>query len=74
MNQTTPQNAVRITADFVIARVIVTDEDPSKVASNVIVQKLENGEWVRACGFNSLSDDYAYSNAREAAQRIAKRS
>lgn len=53
-------------------RVINTGDDPSKVSTNIIVQKKVGDEWERVAGFNSLSDDYAYSNARDLAQRMAR--
>jgi hypothetical protein len=39
-----------------------------------VVETLEaDGTWKRFAGFNSLSDDYAFTNSREAADRAIKR-
>jgi hypothetical protein len=52
---------------------IVSDASPFDVAYDVRVEWLVDGEWKLYQGFNSLSDDYALTNAREAAGRaIAK--
>ena len=52
---------------------IVHDGSPFDTAYDIKVEWLQNGEWVLYHGFNSLSDDYAITNAREAAGRaIAK--
>ena len=45
---------------------------PFEVANDVIVEVLKDGEWTYYSGFNSLSDDYAFTNAREAAFRAGK--
>lgn len=45
---------------------------PFDVANDVIVEVLKNGEWTYYSGYNSLSDDYAFTNAREAAIRAGK--
>ena len=43
---------------------------PMDHASDIVVETLEdNGVWKRYAGFNSLSDDYAFTNSREAAGR-----
>jgi hypothetical protein len=34
---------------------------------------MQDGEWTLYHGFNSLSDDYAFTNSREAADRAVKR-
>jgi hypothetical protein len=52
---------------------IVSDGSPFDVAYDVRVEWLVDGEWKLYKGINSLSDDYATTNAREAAGRaIAK--
>ena len=52
---------------------IVSDASPFDVAYDVRVEWLVDGEWKLYHGINSLSDDYAMTNAREAAGRaIAK--
>jgi hypothetical protein len=45
---------------------------PFEVTSDVIVEVLRDGAWEYYQGFNSLSDDYAFTNAREAAKRAVK--
>jgi len=51
---------------------IVSDASPFDVAYDVRVEWLVDGEWKLYRGFNSLSDDYALTNAREAAGRALK--
>jgi hypothetical protein len=48
---------------------IVSDGSPFDVAYDVRVEWLVDGEWKLYKGINSLSDDYAMTNAREAAGR-----
>ena len=58
--------------DFGLVR-IVTDGSPFDVAYDVRVEWFRDGEWKLYHGINSLSDDYALTNAREFAGRaIAK--
>lgn len=46
---------------------------PMEHASDIVVETLEaDGTWKRYAGFNSLSDDYAFTNSREAAGRAIK--
>lgn len=45
---------------------------PFDVAHDVRVEWLVNGEWELFQGFNSLSDDYAFTNSQEAAVRAIK--
>jgi hypothetical protein len=52
---------------------IITLLDPFKVSHDVIVEVLKDGEWTFYQGFNSLSDDYAMTNARESAMTLEKR-
>jgi hypothetical protein len=46
------------------------DGSPFDVAYDVKVEQLVNNEWVFKRGFNSLSDDYAYTNAATYAHSI----
>lgn len=63
---------MRVASDWGLVR-IVYDGSPFDVAYDIRVEWMQNGEWVLYHGFNSLSDDYAHTNAREAAGRaIAK--
>ena len=63
---------MRVARDFGKVR-IVYDGSPFDVAYDVRVEWLVNGKWELYKGINSLSDDYAYTNASEAAGRaIAK--
>jgi len=59
--------------DYGLVR-IVREGDPFTKAFDIVVQFRENTEsdWEMYHGFNSLSDDYAYTNAREAAGRCVK--
>ena len=41
--------------------------DPFSNANDLIVEVLKDGEWTYYRGFNTFSNDYAYSSAREAA-------
>ena len=52
---------------------IVHDGSPFDVTYDVRVEWLVNGEWTLYHGFNSLSDDYAFTNSREAADRAIKK-
>lgn len=50
--------------------------DPRLVASDIVVEQrasTESDEWVKVAGFNSMSDDYAFTNARQAATALQKR-
>lgn len=51
---------------------IRTEGSPFDVANDVIVEVLRDGDWTYYSGFNSLSDDYAFTNARESAIRAGK--
>ena len=48
---------------------IVHDGSPFDVAYDIRVEWLKNGNWELYKGINSLSDDYAHTNASEAAGR-----
>lgn len=49
------------------------DGSPFDVAYDVKVEQLVDGEWKMVRGFNSLSDDYAYTNANNAAQDLIRK-
>ena len=48
---------------------IVHDGSPFDVAYDIRVEWLKNGNWELYKGINSLRDDYAHTNASEAAGR-----
>ena len=52
---------------------IRSEGSPFNVASDIIVEVLKDGTWEYYHGFNSLSDDYANTNARECALGLVKR-
>lgn len=47
---------------------IVSLGDPFNNPNDLIVETLVDGEWKYFRGFNTLSNDYAYTSAREAAR------
>ena len=51
---------------------IRSEGDPFNVANDIIVEVLRDGVWEYYQGFNSLSNDYAFTSAREAAIRAEK--
>ena len=57
---------MRVIHDYGLVRVISLG-DPFKHSHDIQVQHQRDGEWHLYQGFNSLSDDWAYTNAREAA-------
>ena len=63
---------MRIVSDWGKVR-IVHEGSPLEVAYDIRVEWLVEGEWQLYHGFNSFSDDYAYTNSREAAGRAIKR-
>jgi hypothetical protein len=63
---------MRVAQDFGPVR-IVHDGSPFDVAYDIKVEWLVDGEWQLYHGFNSLSDDYAFTNSREAAGRAIKK-
>lgn len=63
---------MRVAQDFGSVR-IVHDGSPFDVAYDIKVEWLVDGEWELYHGFNSLSDDYAFANSREAAGRAIKK-
>ena len=64
---------MRVAHDFGLVRIVHLG-DPMEHASDIVVETQEaDGTWKRYMGFNSLSDDYAHTNAREAAGEAIKR-
>ena len=51
---------------------VVSDGSPFTNAYDIKVETLVDGEWKYYSGFNSLSDDYANTNAMDTARRVAK--
>lgn len=70
---------MRVVKDYGLVRVVSTGKDPRVSASDIQVEVRDSNtdNWEFYCGFNSISDDYAYTNAMEAAGQaiagIAKR-
>ena len=62
---------MRVIHDYGLVRVVSLG-DPFKHSHDIQVQHQRDGEWHLYQGFNSLSDDSAYTNAREAAGRAIK--
>ena len=62
---------MRVITDLGLVRV-VSKGDPMQHSSNIHVERLLDGIWIQVQGFNSLSDDYAFTNAREAAFDLVK--
>lgn len=62
---------MRVFRDYGVVRVI-TEGSPFEVASDVKVQILRNDVWETIRGFNSLSDDYALTNAQNYAVQVSK--
>ena len=60
--------------DYGLVR-IVREGDPFIKVYDIVVEFRETDEsdWQFYRGFNTLSDDYAYTNAREAASRCIKK-
>lgn len=63
---------MRVASDFGKVR-IVHDGSPFDVSYDIRVEWLVDGKWELFRGFNSLSDDYAITNSREAAGRAIKK-
>ena len=63
---------MRVAHDFGSVR-IVHDGSPFDTAYDIKVEWLLDGEWQLYHGFNSLSDDYAFTNSQEAAGRAIKK-
>jgi hypothetical protein len=51
---------------------IVYDGSPFDVLYDIKVERFVNGEWKFYDGYNSLSNDYAFTAARESAARALK--
>lgn len=62
---------MHIAKDFGKVR-IVYDGSPFDVLYDVKVEVLKNGEWKFYDGYNSLSNDYAFSESRASADRAVK--
>lgn len=62
---------MRVITDLGLVRV-VSKGDPIQHSSNIHVERLLDGVWIQVQGFNSLSDDYAFTNAREVAFDLVK--
>jgi len=65
---------VRIIHDYGLVRIVGTGLDPRVTGSDINVEFRDSdaSPWEFYCGFNSFSDDYAHTNAREAAGRAIK--
>ena len=63
---------MRVAHDFGLVR-IVHDGDPFINSYDVKVEWMRDGKWELYHGFNSLSDDYAFTNSKEAAGRAIAR-
>jgi hypothetical protein len=64
---------MRVAHDFGLVRIVHLGS-PMDHASDIVVETLDaDGVWKRFAGFNSLSDDYAFTNSREAADRAIKK-
>lgn len=62
---------MKVIYDFKNARVINNGTDPG-TANNIIVQIKDGDGWKDVGSHNSLSDDYAYTSARDSALHHAK--
>lgn len=62
---------MNIIKDFGLVR-IISEGSPFDVTYDLKVMWNKDGIWEMYRGFNSLSDDYASTNAREAAMRAVK--
>lgn len=63
-----------IIADFGSARVVACSDRDARKENNIIVQERDGfGGWKEVGSYNSLSNDYAYTSAREDAARVARR-
>ena len=51
---------------------VVSSGDPFTVPYDLIIETLIDGEWKYFRGFNTFSNDYAYSSAREAATKAVE--
>jgi hypothetical protein len=53
-------------------RIVFLNESPMNVTYDIIVEEYRGGFWSKVIGYNSLSDDYAHTNARQYAEKLAK--
>lgn len=63
--------AERVLYDYGTFRVVDNGKSPMD-GNDIIVQAKTPEGWHDLHSYNSLSDDYAYTNARDAAERRAK--
>ena len=65
---------MRVVNDFGLVRVISTGADPRESGADILVEVRDSdtSAWETFDKFNSFSDDYAYTNARESAGRAIK--
>lgn len=63
---------MRIINDYGLVRVVSLGDPYTQTADIVVEIKIDN-KWEFYAGYNSLSDDYAYNHANEAAGRAIKR-
>lgn len=67
----TKENNMIVSKDFGKVR-IVNMGSPFDHAADIVVEVMRDGAWERYAGFNSLSDDYAFTNSQDAARRAIK--
>jgi len=53
-------------------RIVYHPVSAARSGDDVVIEQRVDGRWIRASGFNSLSDDYAYTNAQASANRLAE--
>lgn len=63
--------AVYVMYDFGASRVVSSGNTPFE-GDDVLVQQRVDDDWKQVASYNSLSDDYAFTNARDRAQQIAR--
>jgi hypothetical protein len=66
------ENIMRVINDYGLVRVVSLG-DPYTQVADIVVEIKAGNQWEYYAGFNSLSDDYAYTNAKEAAGRAIKK-
>lgn len=62
---------MRVAHNYGLVRIVHLGS-PFEHASDIVVETLEDGVWTRYQGFNSFSDDYAFTNSQESARRAIK--
>lgn len=62
---------MRVAHNYGLVRIVHLGS-PFEHASDIVVETLQDGVWTRYAGFNSLSDDYAFTNSQQAAGRAIK--